>query len=673
MVSKPSHHPSAYPELFSPFRIGPYELKNRLVALPVYTGYALPDGRISPQLIAHYTRLAESGVSMVVVANAAVAADGITSTYNIRVDKDDYISGLSRLARVIKKDGALACLQLNHAGRFAKTAQPLLPAASDSNNLAFNVNALKDFMNFFPLEKRFGLTRYFLKQVNTWRQPMSDQRREKIITQFGDAADRAFQAGFDMIELHGANGYLLCQFLSAFTNKLPSEFGGDFQKRIRFPLAVLREVKSILPAGFPIGFRLILREWVPNGIDLKESLAFAHILEKEGIAYLSGAAGTFNSIFSEETRHKMAAPAYLREDMARLTETVSVPTIISGRITRPSLANALILENVAALIGLGRPIRADFNWVQKAAHPEQKITACIDCNWCLKRVVLEQGFNCRRWPKTEQQRVDLDHRLLKRNYKGLWVVADRRDIDLLKTTLPQFLPDSKILPTPLSPTILFLRDNHPDAPSASERLDFLKWGRNLLDRLGFGDCILRHLVREVNGAGDKYVRSVITEGNYGVVIIGRNRSQAWRERLLYSERRKVIALIGASLHQANILVPVDLSDQTLLILMYLKQSYLGKQGARFNFIHVCSGAEAAAKRRWSELKQILTIPGDYPLDLISAGGDVPTALLDVIQSGKYGTVIMGKRGLSGIKRLVLGSVSAGVLRGLTDQTLFLVD
>ena len=105
--------------IFSPFRLGPYQLKNRLIALPVYTGYAYPDGRVSPQLIGNYTKLAQSGAAMVVVANAAVAPDGATSTYSLRVDRDEYIPGLARLARAIKQNGAIACLQLNHAGRFA--------------------------------------------------------------------------------------------------------------------------------------------------------------------------------------------------------------------------------------------------------------------------------------------------------------------------------------------------------------------------------------------------------------------------------------------------------------------------------------------------------------------------------------------------------------------------
>ena len=222
-------------------------------------------------------------------------------------------------------------------------------------------------MNFFPLEKRFGLTRYFLNQVNTWRRGMTAEDQERIIVSFGEAAFRAYQAGFDMIELHGANGYLLCQFLSSFTNKIQSGFGDDFQGRTTFPLSVIREIKQRIPENFSLGFRLIIREWVPGGIDLSEALAFAKLLEKEGVAYLSASVGSYISLFSTMAKKQMARPAYLRQDMADLTREVGIPTIMSGRVIKPSLANKLLRDGAADLIGLGRPLRADFQWVKKAA------------------------------------------------------------------------------------------------------------------------------------------------------------------------------------------------------------------------------------------------------------------------------------------------------------------
>lgn len=663
-----------FPALFSPFQVGPCRLENRLVALPVFTGYAHLDGEVSALMIEHYTRLADSGVAMVVVANAAVTSDGVISAHNLRVDRDEFIPGLMRLAGAIKRRGALGCLQLNHAGRFAKTDKPLLPSATDGSNLAFNVNSLKNFMNFFPLEKRFNLTRYFIKQLAAWRRAMSEEDRERIIAGFGEAAVRACEAGFDMIELHGANGYLLCQFLSSFTNKGQSGFGVDFRSRTAFPLAVVREVKRRVPNHYPVGFRLLLREWVPEGIDLPEALNWAKLLEKEGIAYLSATVGTYNSMFASTAMKQMTRPGYLRADMIKLNKSVSVPTIVSGRVIKPSLAEKLIKEKVADLVGLGRPIRVDMDWVKKAAaNREREIKKCINCNLCLKGVVLGLGFNCQRWSKLSQERTDLERKLLVRMYKGLWVLADKQDIPLLKASLPALLPEKRSTPIAIEPTVLFLQsDENGDFPQPV-RDDFLDWSRNLLGRFGYEDGCLNASVKVVRETFDKEVHEEIERGHHGVILLGHNRAQAWRERVLYKERGKVVAFIGSSTRQNEVLVPVDLSSTTLLVLRFICQTFVGKPGCNLYFVHILTGRAGTAEQRWEALKKIVGWDEDFRLQLIPSKKDVTAQLVSKIKEDKIGTIVMGKRGLTGMKRWLLGSVSAGVLRGLTDESIFLID
>jgi 2,4-dienoyl-CoA reductase-like NADH-dependent reductase (Old Yellow Enzyme family) len=659
--------------MFSPFRLETLHLKNRLVALPVFSGYACPDGKISSLLVEHYKQLAGSGVSLVVVANAAVDSDGVTARHNLRVDRDDDVSGLARLAAAIQQEGALACLQLNHAGRFAKTDRPLLPSAADSENLAFNMAALKDFMNFFPLEKRFELTRYFLKLVNSWRRAMTAEDQSRIVADFGDAAIRAYKAGFDLIELHGANGYLLCQFLSAFTNKISPGFGGGFDHRTRFPLAVVREVKKRLPEGFPIGFRLLLREGVPGGVDMPESLAFAELLEQEGISYLSASIGSYNSIFSSDLRNKMNRPAYLRAEMKKLKQMVKVPTIISGRIIHPRLADELVREKVADLIGLGRPLRTDFNWVKKAAANRQDIMTCINCNWCLKRVVLEQGFNCRRWPRLRQQQTDFGHKLLSRNYSSLWLIADRIDFFNFMASLPFLFTERLARSTADAPTIFFLQTEDREQNFDSDRENFLKWSAEIMSRFGLAEKFIHRRAKRSEGAAEEVVRAEISRGRYGLILIGHNRNQAWRERILYNQRRKVIGFLNSSARQSNMLIPLDLSETTLLVLSFLRHAYMGHPGFDLNFVHVSKDPKGPLEQRWKELKKIVGFDKDAQLQILPSQGDIATDLLSIINTGGFGTIIMGKRGFSGIKRWLLGSVSAGVLRGITNQTLFLVD
>jgi len=662
-----------YPNLFTSYPIKSYRLKNRIIALPVFTAYAHPDGSVSSLLIDHYKQLAASGVSMVVVANASVSPDGVVSGYNLRADRGEFVRGLTALADSIKKQGAVACLQLNHAGRFAKTDRPLLPAPLDSAHLSFNIASLKDFMNFFPLEARFHLTQYFLKMAATWRRPMTVAERKRVIDEFGAAAVRSYQAGFDMIELHGANGYLLCQFLSSFTNR--SEFGESlsFNERTLFPLAVIREIKQRLPEDFPIGFRLLLKEWVPGGITLTEALEWAKLLERENIAYLSLAAGTYNSIFSSTAMKTMSKPGYLRDEVKAVSDAVNLPTIISGRIITPDLAHRMITEGVADLIGLGRPLRVDRRWIDKAGRKDEQITVCINCNWCLKRVVLDQGFSCKRWAKPLQERTDLNHKLLTRNYRELWVLADEEDAIHFRRSFPRHLPDCSQMSTEITPTILILQGNPASDIALKVQSGLMRWGKDILDGCGFSGATLSAKQKTITDAPDETVIDEIDAGKHGIIMVFRNPAQPWRERLLYKVRNKVLGFIGASDNWSEILIPVDLSATTLLVLIFLHQTYAAKKGMNLRFVHVLNGPIGAAMHRWQELTRLVGFENPPDLKLIHSEGDIALDLIALIDRDKYGTIIMGKRGISRIKRWLLGSVSAGVLKRLTDQSLFLID
>jgi 2,4-dienoyl-CoA reductase (NADPH2) len=659
--------------LHTPMQMGSCRLKNRIVALPVFTGYADPDGRVSPLLLSHYTRLAASGASMVVVANVAVSPDGVTSKYNLRIDADEFVPGLAELAAAIRDQGALACIQLNHAGRFAKTDHPLLASPADASHPVHHVSALRGFMHAFPFEKRFGLTRYFLKQIAAWRRAMTEAEIDTVITQFGRAAVRAHRAGFDMIELHGANGYLLCEFLSPATNKRQSGFGGTLETRAALPLAVVQQLKRRLPPRMPLGFRLLLDEWVPGGIELTETIAIARLLEQAGISYLSAAAGTFNSMFKPPVMTRMAGPAYLREEMKQLTARVTIPTIISGRITTPALANELLEQKTAPLIGLGRALRVDMDWVKKARHPTAPIRPCMNCNGCLKRVILEQGFVCRYWPKTKQLKTHLRHMLLTRNYRCLWVIADGKDQDRFKASIPHLMTSDGQIEPGQAITLLFLEPAAASGCSTTDRGTFLTWVRG---QIAAGDdpaTSVSVVEKRVQHSPDISIDAELEKRNQGMVLIGRNRRQAWRERLCYRLRHKVVGLIGPNPHLRNIAVFLDFSDASLLTLAFVRHTFMNRQGVSVRFIHVLRGDEKTTARRWSRLKRVADLDPGEPLLKIPSAGPVSADILDHLAAGHYGTVIMGKRGLSGIKGLLLGSVSRGVVRGIGDRSVFLVD
>lgn len=664
---------TAAPTIHTPLPLGPHRLRNRLVALPVFTGYAYPDGRVSPLLRSHYAMLAASGVAMVVVANVAVAPDGVTSRYNLRIDADRYIPGLAALARDIRQQGALACIQLNHAGRFAKTPRPLLVSPADASNLTFNLSALKDFINSFPFERRFRLTGFFLKQFAAWNRAMTIREIDTLMAQFREAARRACQAGFDMIELHGANGYLLCEFLSPATNKLKNGFGGSLEQRMTFPLMVVSEIKQALPATVSLGFRLLLNEWVPGGIDPQASMALAKRLEATGIAYLSAAAGTFNSIFRPSVAKIMARSAYLRQEMTALTRAVAIPTIISGRVITPALADELLRRRTSDLIGLGRPLRVDPRWVAKSRGAKGKIRICVNCNTCLKRVILEKGFSCPRWSKTAQLRTDLHHMLLTRNYRALWVICDHSDLAAFQTGLPEVLPADLWMPPRHAPTVLFLKTKADGGLEAAEQAAFAAWFRQLGETLDHPAAPMTTLKRMYTGGWSQVVCAEAERGDFGLLIIGRNPHQPWRERLLYALRHKIVGLLSPNDHMRDVAVLLDFSPSSLLILAFLQYAYGDRPDYRLHYIHVCGDDGNAARRRWAELKAVMKLRRDTPLKLIPSPGDTTAAILHEITTTPYDTIVMGKRGLSGIKRLLLGSVSRAVLRRLDRQSLFLVD
>jgi 2,4-dienoyl-CoA reductase-like NADH-dependent reductase (Old Yellow Enzyme family)/nucleotide-binding universal stress UspA family protein len=661
------------PTIHTPMQMGPHRLNNRLVALPVFTGYANPDGSVSSLLLKHYTTLATSGVSMVVVANVAVSPEGVTSRYNLRVDDDRYIPGLKDLAMAIKRQGTLACIQLNHAGRFAKTDRPLLASPAEASNLAYHVASLKSFMHSFPFEKRFGLTRFFLKQISGWRRSMTGEEVDAVVVQFYQAAKRAHQAGFDMIEIHGANGYLLCEFLSPATNKRPSGLGGTLENRAVLPLTVVRKIRHHVPTRVPLGFRLLLNEWVPDGIQLEDAIAFARLLEQAGISYLSAASANFNSIFSPSVMKKMRRLAYLREDMIQLTSHVKIPTIISGRVTTPSLANELLQQRVARIIGLGRPLRVDADWVKKAKYPTSSIRPCINCNWCLKSVILEQGFVCQRWPKTVQLKTQLDRMLLTRNCNGLWVIADGEDLVLFKKIVPDLLPLGQGFKWDHAITVLFLESLSHEDSSTNAMADFITWMKQRTDNVESFTETLTSDGKRVHSSWDKEIRAEIKKQNHGLVLIGRKRTQPWRDRLLYTLQHKVIGLISPNSRLKNVAVFLDFSEASLLVLAFVRQAFINRLDMKLSFVHALDGRKARAEQRWSRFKRVAGLNPEEPLTLISSGENTAAAVIEEMETGRYGTIIMGKRGLTRIKRLLLGSISRSVLRKIDTQTLFLVD
>ncbi len=361
-----------YSQLFSPLAVGGLVLKNRLVMAPLYLGYGGEGGTVTEMLSDHYRLMAQSGVAMVVVENATVDyPTGSGTNRTIRADADDNLEGLSRLATIIKGEGALACLQLNHAGRFAGLADRVAPSAVET----------------------FGHV----------PRALSRDEIDDIRNKFARAAARVKQAGFDMVELHGGTGYLLAQFVSPRTNKRQDEYGGSLENRQRFPLEVLAAVRSAV-GDFPVGYRFLADEWLPDGLRLQESSQFARALASAGIAYISVMGGTYESFSLPEIIEKSRQDGFMIDLAAAIKKEVQVPIIAAGRMATGALAERVIESKQADLIGLARVLWADPQWPEKVRQDrESEIICCDSCDIC-SEMVRQGGFTyCVQWPESKRK------------------------------------------------------------------------------------------------------------------------------------------------------------------------------------------------------------------------------------------------------------------------------
>lgn len=366
---------SAFPRLFSPLNLGGLRLANRVTMAPLFLGYARPSGEVSPLLLKHYREMGASGAALVVAENAAVAVEGLGSPFTLRVDHDRFLPGLAQLALAIKAGGALASLQLNHAGRFAWGDQPLAPSA-------------------VPVGEKTP-------------RALGAQEIAQIVESFAQAAVRVQKAGFDAVELHGGTGYLLAQFLSPRSNRRQDAYGGGLEGRLRLPLEVIAAVRAAVGPDFPIGYRYLADEWLPDGFSLDQARQAAPFLARAGLAYLSVMGGTYESFFIPERQEQEKHQGYMTGLAAAIKEAVDIPVITAGRIQQPDFAEGLIAQGRADLVGLARVLLADPQWPKKAQEGRAgQINPCQPaCTLCTKQVMKGQAAVCSQWSEQKRQEV----------------------------------------------------------------------------------------------------------------------------------------------------------------------------------------------------------------------------------------------------------------------------
>jgi 2,4-dienoyl-CoA reductase-like NADH-dependent reductase (Old Yellow Enzyme family) len=340
-----------------PVSIRSVSIRNRFFAAPMATQYADKSGLVTDALVDYYRFLTGTGVGLVVVEAAAVHAQGRGWSRELAAWNPDHRSGLARIAAVVHKHRGVAFLQLHHAGRQSLPPHPgektVAPSAIPCPVLDRPVRGLR------PDEIR------------------------RLILAFTDAARSAADAGFDGIELHGAHGYLLHQFCSPLTNKRDDEYGLEPSGLSRFPLEVVRSIRTALP-DFPIAYRLSARDYLPGGLTLPQSKTLAQALVGAGVDFISVSGGAYASLHGPESLFGPMSPeAVFRDDARDIREAVSCPVGVAGKIQRPTTAFAIFANQDAHLVGLGRILLRDPLYVQKALGSDPApVEPCLLCMRC---------------------------------------------------------------------------------------------------------------------------------------------------------------------------------------------------------------------------------------------------------------------------------------------------
>ena len=353
-------------KLFEPIKIGKVELKNRVVFVATDTSSATSEGEVTERMILNHEMIARGGTGFIIVGAATPDSQtGKPTVTATALDNDSFIPSLNELAEAMKENGAKCAIQIQHPGRQAATPAFAQVAPSD---IVTQQEGSAGHERVYAGRRLFKIAR-----------ALTIEEIYELIDKFAEAAWRAQQAGFDAVELHGAHGYLIAQFMSSATNHRIDRFGGSLENRLRFPLEIIAAIKDKCGLDFPVLIRYSADEFVPNGRKLEESVQIAKVFEKAGIAALDVSCGTFDSPWP--TMDIIGYPQGWRAYMAEeIKKAVKVPVITVGSIRDPEVAERILVEGKADLIGLSRQLLADPDWAIKAQEGRfDDIRKCISC------------------------------------------------------------------------------------------------------------------------------------------------------------------------------------------------------------------------------------------------------------------------------------------------------
>ena len=359
--------------LFSSFSIGTLETKNRIVMPPMATHYASPEGFVTDRQIAYYMERARGGVGYITVEHTGILQQGKASPKMLLISSDEHASKIENLIEAVHRVGGKIVVQINHAGRQTSSAVTGSPIVGPSPISCPTRNEI-------PRELSVG-------------------EIEEITEAFSMAAQRVKNAGADGVELHMAHGYLICSFLSSFSNRRSDRYGGDIDGRTRFAKDVLNAVRNQVGPDFPIICRLSGDEYVDGGLKIEETKQIAQILEKEGADALHVSACNVVSGYLNQPPYYVEEGVFVHLAEA-IKSVVNIPVITVGRIRNPVMADQIVRDGKADFVSMGRALIADPYLPKKAEEGRfEEIIPCISCNRCIQ-TQRKEAIQCAVNPET---------------------------------------------------------------------------------------------------------------------------------------------------------------------------------------------------------------------------------------------------------------------------------
>jgi 2,4-dienoyl-CoA reductase-like NADH-dependent reductase (Old Yellow Enzyme family) len=339
----------AQARLFTPLRVGSLELRNRIVIAPMCQ-YSADEGRATDWHTIHLGHLALSGAALLTIEATAVMPEGRISPRDLGLWSDDTEDALARVLDSVRRWSDIPiAIQLAHAGRKASTRVPWegggqVPPDQPGGWQTFAPSPLP----FLPTDHP--------------PVPLDRDGLSRIRDAFAEAATRAARLGLDAVQLHGAHGYLLHQFLSPLSNHRDDEYGGRLENRMRFPLEVFEAVRAAIPAERPVSMRMSGTDWVEGGWDIDQTIAFAQALESRGCSAVHVSSGGLSP-------HQQipVGPSYQVPLARAVKAATTLPTVAVGLITDFDQAEAIVGTGDADLIALARAILYDPRWPWHAA------------------------------------------------------------------------------------------------------------------------------------------------------------------------------------------------------------------------------------------------------------------------------------------------------------------